>query len=124
MTEGAENAPSAVSEMILSMLPFAVEAGVSVNEFWNMTPAEIFAVTKHYSERQKRLIKTQVSLNYDLAIMINNAVAGKLKSKYELYYDLFEEEAKTDALAKLKATMLEYAAANNDKRRKAEGGEV
>lgn len=123
MPEGAGNAPSAVSEMILSLLPFAVEAGISVSEFWNMTPAEIFSVTKHYSERQNRLIKAQVSLNYDLAVMINNAVAGKLKSKFELYYDLFKEEAKADAIARLKATMLEYAAANNEKRRRAEGGE-
>lgn len=112
--------------MILTLLPYAVEAGLAPSEFWDMTPAEILLITEHYSRVRERDLKLQLSANYDLAIIINNAFAGKLKGLYELYPDIFKAEAEVAMLARLKTTMLEYAAANNEKRRRAaekSGGE-
>lgn len=112
--------------MILTLLPYAVEAGVAPSEFWNLTPAEIFLITEHYSKVRERDLKLQLSMNYDQAIIINNAFTGKLKSLYELYPELFKAEAEAAMLARLKTTMLEYAVANNEKRRmaaKKSGGE-
>ena len=39
------------------MLPAAVVAGVSYNDFWNMTVRELYAVIKAHTDREKALIE-------------------------------------------------------------------
>lgn len=112
-----------MEETMLTLLPYAVESGVSIGEFWDSTPREIFAITKLHYENNTAEFKRQVSAYRGLAYMIGSTFSGKLPGLYEVYPELFAKEAEEAALLQFKTTMLEYAAANNAKREEAKRGE-
>lgn len=82
---------------------------MSAADFWDMTYAEIKAVIDGYNTRKMDDTKLQAYLNYNLAVLMNRAFAGKMPDLYEAYPTLFEEEAKEAALRKFKAYMIDYA---------------
>ena len=52
-----------------------------------------------------------------MACLVAKAFAGKLKSLYAEFPNLFENEYRDEQLRKFKAKMIEYSEANNAKRR-------
>lgn len=104
-----------MEETLYTLLPYAITAGISYTEFWDMTLAEVVYTVQFHVKREK-------SNGYELAGMMGQAVWGKLKHLYTIYPELFKDEARAYELSKFKANMLNYMHYNNDKRRKKEGG--
>lgn len=97
-----------------------MSAGVGPIEFWNLTIGEIAETIKAYLERRRENMRERATMDYRLAETIAYALTGHMKSFYDTYSDLFEEEAKQAAAAQFKAHMLEYMNYNNSKRKRGE----
>ena len=114
---GGEKPPETLYEFFNQLYPIAIKSGVSPMEYWNMTPSEIFVYTEAWANEQIELRKTACADIYNLACLVAKAFAGKLKSLYAEFPNLFENEYRDEQLRKFKAKMIEYSEANNAKRR-------
>lgn len=103
---------------MIELMAYALNAGISYGDFWDMTLLEVNSCLKVYNENQRAEVKTKVAQDYNLASMIAMVFSGKRKSLYELYPELYAEEAEQEQINRLKAQMIQYAEYNNAKLRK------
>ena len=54
----------------------AIKAGVSLSDFWNMTPGEIYLVIEAWNEQEEERVKAQLGINYALAQTIALAIGS------------------------------------------------
>ena len=102
------------------LFPAALTAGVDPVGFWDLTIGEIAETIKADTERRRENMRERAAMDYRLASLIAGALSGHMKSFYDMYAELFEEEAKQAAAEQLKAYMLEYMNYNNSKRKRGE----
>lgn len=104
------------------MLPFAIEAGVPVREYWLLTLYEINASIKGYQQR----LQTQATLDYIQADLIAASVGRLLdkKIKYppkeKAYPALFKEDSRSQKITTevAKQRLMMFAAHHNEKMRR------
>lgn len=95
------------------MLPTALEIGISVNEYWDLTYGEILLYIDTYNQKQITEMKHQALMDYKLAELIGCAFGGKFPTLYETYPSLFEEEAKQEKIEIQKQRLMEFALNHN-----------
>lgn len=103
-------------------MPFALEAGVDVRDYWYYTPLELNQTMAAYKARLASTAKL-IHLHADLTSL----AVGRMLSKdikfppaHEVFPDLISEPERPQAAHwKLsKARLMNYAASHNEKRRK------
>lgn len=81
------------------MLDNALDWGISEQDFWNMTIGELERLADSKQRIEKYKAKERATFDYTLALLIGKAVQGSSEEHpfpdlYEVYPDLFFEEAK------------------------------
>lgn len=103
-------------------------AGVSVKEFWNMSPQEIFDTVKAYYTRVERRKKAEIWNTFLLAEVLTGYIClkeGQEKPHPWDYYPklfseekaVYEEEMKAERFEEYKERKREYIAEMNRRRR-------
>lgn len=97
----------------------AIDAGVSVTAYWDMTYGEAAASIKSYNRRTKARLRERAMMDHALANLIGISCArimgssGKYPSLPEAYPELFDAVPEWQ---KAKARLLDFAAQHNRKR--------
>ena len=113
-------------QLFEDILPPALQSGINISEYWYLTYGEIRATIDAHQANTKLRIREQASLHHSLANLIGISVARLMNDKVEypslkeaypgLFSDIVEEPVQQDwRLAK--ARLLQYAEANNKKKR-------
>ena len=108
------------------MLPMAIQAGMTIPQFWTSTIGEIVLYLKAYTEREEARSKELLTSNYNIAYLtacfVGYTFDGKpIPSIQQLFPTVFteenvEKEQEEKALALYKEQMLDFAIAHNKKR--------
>jgi len=110
------------------MLPTSLESGISIMDYWNMTYGEIVLTIENYRAKELERKREVAGFNYNLANLIGLSVARIMDNKAEypplcnafpgLFDEVVEEVKPVQQDWKLsKARFLQYAEANNKKKR-------
>ena len=90
-----------LKKQINDLLPIALKNGVSIKDYWDLTPVEIAQIIKANTERQKEELKIRAQLSYQTAQLTALFVSGMLDNHnreyptvYECYPELFKDEIK------------------------------
>lgn len=87
-----------MKKIIDELLPLALQCGISIFDFYQMTFAEVQAVINAYFTKQKRELQQQASMTYAgaslTAMFVSRLISDKAKTLtlYEAFPDLFKEE--------------------------------
>ena len=108
------------------LLPFALQYGLTVFDFWNMTIKEINQFIKSIQQREKQIrqnIYLQASLQANfVGYILNGKQIPPIQNVFpEMYQDLIEQDQKRQqelALALYKEQMIDWAKAHNKQRAK------
>lgn len=90
------------------MLPIALQIGLSVFDFWEMTLGEILISIKAYKSKKDFELKERAYMDYKLSMCISNSVArlfnedNEPMSLLETYPELYKEEAEELEKEKIK----------------------
>lgn len=113
-------------QLFEDILPFALQSGISISEYWYLTYGEIKATIEAHQANTKLRIREQASLHHSLANLIGISVARLMNDKAEypslkeaypgIFSDLVDEKEPQDWRI-AKARLLQYAEANNKKER-------
>lgn len=109
------------------MLPIALQCKINMFEFWEMTYGEIVMTIEAYRENERLRIREVASFNWNLGnliglsvnrLMDKNAEYPSLKESFpSVFSDLEDEEPVQQDWQVAKARILQYAEANNKKKR-------
>ena len=109
------------------MLPFALQVGIDVREYWSMTYGEIADTISAYKDNEKLRIREVASFQYSLANLIGLSVARLMNSDAEypslkeayptIFADMEDAVPVQQDWQVAKARLLQYAEANNKKER-------
>lgn len=117
--------------MICELYPVALDCGMSINQFWQLSILEIqdFIQSKRRSDTQR--VKEDISLQFLLAKLVGEQIAAmyqkdfKLSKPWDLYPELFDQESEEvkrlqeeNALADYKERRLAFALRHNEKMKK------
>lgn len=114
-----------MTELFEGMLPIALQCGISIFEYWDMTYGEITLTIKAFNDSTVNKLKEKAIMDYQLANMIGLSVARLMdkNAKYpkieELYPSLFEVEntqPKQIDWRIAKERLMKYTDAHNRKR--------
>lgn len=108
------------------MLPIALQCGMSVFDFWDMTYGEILMTIEAYNERLLVNLKEKAVMDYQLANIIGLSVArlmdnnAKYPEIHEVYPSIFKEP-ETEKPVQVdwrvaKERLMKYTDAHNKKR--------
>ena len=114
--------------MFEDILPPALQAGINITEYWYLTYSEIKITIDAHQANRKLHIREQASLHHSLANLIGISVSRLMNDKAEYptleeaYPGLFSdtvvaEEPVQQDWRLAKARLLQYAEANNKKKR-------
>ena len=112
--------------MFEDILPPALQSGISISEYWYLTYGEIKVTIDAYQANQKLHIREQAGLHHSLANLIGISVARLMDNKAEypslkeaypgIFSDLETAPPQEDwEISKIR--MMQYAEANNKKKR-------
>ena len=117
-----------MKKIIDELLPLALQCGISIFDFYQMTFAEVQAVINAYFTKQKRELQQQASMVYAeaslTAMFVSRLISEKAKilTLYEAFPDLFKEEIeeeKKDRQRREKEALLEFVKRHNKERENA-----
>lgn len=109
------------------MLPFALQVGIDVIEYWDYTYGEIVASIKAHKENDRLRVREIAGFNYGLANLIGLSVARimddkaefpSLKKAYPNIFSDLKEESEVEPWKVTKAKMLQNAEIVNDSNRR------
>lgn len=117
-----------MSDVIDAMYPAALEAGITIEQFWNLSIAEVQDVINAYAQRRKTDLKQSIRMQFLLASLIPQYIlrneTDPVPQPWDYYPELFEEEkelyekaAAEKELEEFKERRRQYAAALNKQRR-------
>jgi hypothetical protein len=90
----------------------AIEAGVSVQDFWNLSLAELYDTVNTYSKRREKEFKNSIRMQFLHAELVSRYLAlGKndpVPQPWDYYPSLFAEEKKNYDLAASKEEMEQF----------------
>lgn len=110
------------------LLPAALQCGITVSDFWEMTYGEIVITIKAKNEVEKNRIREAATLNHHLANLIGLSVArlmdknAKYPSLQEAFPGMFDDIVQEQQAPKqqdwrvAKERLMQYAEAHNRKR--------
>ncbi|WP_040195054.1 hypothetical protein [Clostridium culturomicium] len=120
--------PQTLEEVFNELLPLAVRAGISINNYWELTYGEICIYLKAYNDEKLERTREQASLTYRLADLIGASVARLLDSNSEypsidkafpgLFDDVVKEQKKEKDWSVDVARFMNFAMAHNKKFKK------
>lgn len=110
------------------MLPAALQSGIRILEYWELTFGEIVSTISAYREGENMRIRETATFNYSLANLIGLSVARLMDEKAEypslkkayptLFDDIIEDDRPVQQDWEIaKARLMQYAEANNKKER-------
>lgn len=114
-----------MEDLFEQLLPSALECGISLFDFWDLTFGEISLYISIHNKKEKLRIQEQAAFNYSLANLIGISVTRLMdkNSKYpsieEAYPNLFdslEVQPKQQDWRIAKERLMKYAEAHNNKR--------
>lgn len=105
--------PETMSELFEKSLPAALQAGISVFDYWEMTWNEIRIVLKAYEKSLILQQKQRAIMDHAFIGMLGRMPDGKKVNLYESYPKLFEEENKRQMSGNAKQKLLNYAMKHN-----------
>ena len=117
-----------MKKIIDELLPLALQCGISIFDFYDMTFAEVQAVINAYFTKQKRELQQQASMVYAgaslTAMFVSKLISDKAKilTLYDAFPDLFKEEikeAEKRAQEEEKQRFLQFVARHNKERENA-----
>ena len=95
-----------MKKIVDELLPLALQCGISIFDFYDMTFAEVQAVINAYFTKQKRELQQTASMVYAeaslTAMFVSRLISNKAKilTLYEAFPDLFKEEIKAEEKAR------------------------
>ena len=110
------------------MYPYALEAGVDVHMFWQLSFGEVMDITEAYNRRERRLFKDAVRQQFLLAEIITRFMTREkqepIPRPWEYYPELFADDKKAaetleeeKQLQEMKERRRRYASEVNRRRR-------
>lgn len=122
-----------MSELFEQLKPQALDSGITIFSFWNMTYGEIVDVIASANRQRLNQLKERASFDHILADLVGASV-GRLMDKnakfptlYDSYPTLFKDEiskkeveAPQEEWKLYKARLMKYATAHNEKQRRGE----
>ena len=102
-----------MSELFEQSLPAALQAGISVFEYWDMTWREINISLRAYEKNIIFRQKQRAIMDHAFIGMLGRMLDGKNVNLYESYPKLFEEENKRQMAENAKQQLLNYAMKHN-----------
>ena len=117
-----------MKKIIDNLLPLALQCGISIFDFYQMTIAEVQVVINAYFEKQKRELQQQASMVYAeaslTAMFVSRLISDKAKilTLYQAFPDLFKEEIKGEENARQKRekeALLQFVERHNKERENA-----
>lgn len=103
-------APETYTEFIEEyLLKDALDCGIGVEDFYNMTITEITNIRDSFLRRREIKRKDTADMAYRLSVLIANGISCVLNKDnkpiefLDMFADLFEEESKTNEENKIKA---------------------
>lgn len=111
--------------MFDSLLPTALQCGVKIFEFWDLTYGEIILIINAHNANLKAKMQQEAALNHQHANLIGLSVArlmdknAEYPSLYEAYPNLFEElkpQPVVEDWQIIKDRLMRYADAHNQKK--------
>ena len=101
------------------LLPAAIKADISINDFWDLSLDEILLLLKTYKDKQEIRAKEVKAELYTSASMVatfvSRALAGKQIPSIGEIFDDFKEEANQVALMQLKNQLIKFAEMHNQR---------
>lgn len=73
--------PANFNELFERLYPNAIDCGIDVWQFWDMTLKEIRMVMESYQRKEETRAKRELAINYNLAGLVSDFVARKLNGK-------------------------------------------
>lgn len=95
-----------MKKIIDDLLPLALQCGISIFDFYDMTFAEVRIVINAYFEKQKRELQQTASMVYAeaslTAMFVGKLISEKAKvlTLYQAFPELFKEEIKAEEKAR------------------------
>ena len=117
-----------MSDVVDAVYPAALEAGIAVEQFWNLSIAEVQDLINAYAQRRKADLKKSIRMQFLLASLIPQYILRDEKDPvpqpWDYYPELFKEEkeiyekaAAEKEFEDFKERRRQYAAALNKQRR-------
>lgn len=95
-----------MKKIIDDLLPLALQCGISIFDFYDMTFAEVRIVINAYFDKQKRELQQTASMVYAeaslTAMFVGRLISDKTKvlTLYQAFPELFKEEIKAEEKAR------------------------
>lgn len=102
-----------MTELFERSFSAALQAGISVFDYWNLTWDEISEVIKAHQKSILLNQKQRAIMDHAFMCMLGRMLDGKRITLYEAYPNLFEDESREFKINKAKQTLLQYASAHN-----------
>lgn len=117
-----------MSDVVDAVYPAALEAGITAEEFWSLSIAEVQDVINAYAQKRKTDLKQSIRMQFLLASLIPQYIlrneTDPVPQPWDYYPELFKEDkavyekaAAEKEFEDFKERRRQYAAALNKQRR-------
>lgn len=120
---------NSIKQEIEELLPVALQCGISILDFYDMTMIEVVKTIEAYQKKDKLRLQEKAYIAYQESQLISCFIGSmfkkgqtKLPTMYDAFGALFEEEIKQQEMEQDKARILAFVNRINDARKEQNGG--